>query len=136
MTLLRGLASRAKALLLTDADDVFEAMDRRKRRRFRQHPLRMHLLYLLGYATVAVALWRAAGARVALVIWGLPLLGLLLGVAIVVIRRWRRDQLSTQQPYVPNMATACSSATATTSTGSCSSTADRRGPTERRSSRD
>jgi hypothetical protein len=75
VTLLRGLASRAKALLLTDADEVFEAMDRRKRRRFRQHPLRMHLLYLLGYAAGAVALWYAAGTRVALVILGLPLLG-------------------------------------------------------------
>jgi hypothetical protein len=97
VTLLRGPASRAKAFLLTDADEVFEAMDRRKRRRFRQHPLRMHLLYLFGYATGAVALWYAAGARAALVIVGLPLLGFLLATVIVVIRRWRRDQFSTQQ---------------------------------------
>jgi hypothetical protein len=97
VTLLRGLASRAKALLLTEADEVFETMDRRKRRRFRQHPLRVHLLYLLGYATGAAAVWYAAGARVALVIWGLPLLGLLLAVVNGAIRRWRRDPSSAQQ---------------------------------------
>lgn len=82
---------------MTDADEVFEAMDRRKQRRFRQHPVRMHLLYLLGYAAGAVALWYAAGARVALVIVGLPLLGFLLGLVIIVIRRWRRDHPSTRQ---------------------------------------
>jgi hypothetical protein len=72
-------------------------MDRRKRRRFRQHPLRMHLLYLVGCATGAVALWYVAGARAALAIVGLPLLGFVLSLVIVVIRRWRRDHPSTQQ---------------------------------------
>ena len=82
-----GLASRAKALLLTDADDVFNAMDRRRRRRFRRHPLRMHLLYLGGYLAAALVFARVAGTKAALAILAVPVAGAILGVLITLARR-------------------------------------------------
>jgi len=86
----RGLASRAKALLLTDADDVFDAMDRRRRRRFRRHPLRMHLLYLGGYLTAALVFARVAGTKAALAMLAVPVAGAILGVLITLARRASR----------------------------------------------
>jgi hypothetical protein len=82
-----GLASRAKALLLADADDVFDAMDRRRRRRFSRHPLRMHLLYLVGYLAAALVLARVAGTKAALAMLAVPVAGAILGVLITLARR-------------------------------------------------
>src|SRR3954452_4271080 len=93
-----GLASRAKALLLTDADDVFDAMDRRRRRRFRQHPLRMHLLYLGGYLAGAVVLARLAGAKAVLAVLAVPVAGAIVGVVITLARRASRHRQAATQP--------------------------------------
>jgi hypothetical protein len=94
----KGLASRAKALLLTDADDVFDAIDRRRRRRFRRHPLRMHLLYLGGYLAGAVVLARLAGAKAVLAVLAVPVAGAIVAVVITLARRASRHHQTAMQP--------------------------------------
>lgn len=84
------LASRAKALLLTDADEVFEGMARRRRRRFHQHPLRMHVLHIAGTVLSFLFLWYVAGLKPVLVFLGLWLCVFALNALVVVARRLRQ----------------------------------------------
>lgn len=102
MTTPRGLASRAKALLLTDAHDVFDAMDRHRRQRFRRHPLRMHLLYLGGYLAGAVVIARVAGTKALLAVLAVPVAGVILGLVIALARHASRRRRATTQPPTPS----------------------------------
>lgn len=84
---LRTFGARVKAVLLMDADDVFKAMDRRRRRRFRKHPLLMHGLYIAGFLAVMGADWLTIGPTAVGVLLAL---GVAVGVATVVARQLRR----------------------------------------------
>jgi hypothetical protein len=67
MAKLKSFATRVKAVLLMDTDQFFALLERRRRRRFREHPVLMHLVYIGGYASVLVAGWAIAGPTVVIV---------------------------------------------------------------------
>lgn len=89
MAKLKSFGTRVKAVILMDTDEFFALLERRRRRRFRKHPVLMHLVYIAGYVSALVVGWAIAGRTVVIVSIAFGGAGVCLGLVFGAVARLR-----------------------------------------------
>jgi Flp pilus assembly protein TadB len=70
-----------------DADEFFRAADRRRRKRFHQHPVLMHAAYLAAFVAFALVDWWLVGWTAVVAVFAL---GYAVTIGVVAVARLRR----------------------------------------------